>query len=634
MGRILLADPSGALAPRMAMSLAAAGHVVRYVGPDVDAEATLGRHSWPQTTQGWPKPLSDIDTMLLVGPVSYPVCPEGALECLPEAIAAADRAGLSRLVLLSSAAIYSPQAREVATLDDDAPLVSAGEANAEERAWLAAEEAFSKAGQIQEKVILRSDLVLTADHPETRGMVYDALSGYRRTWPNTRLQGVDADELADLAARACSAVAAAGKCLNIAGPVALPADVALAEIARLADILSDDTLPSAPRRPNYPAVPAMLAADRVRQTLGSRPRKPIWYSLAEIVTAIVKEKRNSGDLPQSRSALPVSVAALRAGAKPLAGQGIVLTEAAGPVAREIILSLRHLGAEVLAIAETDAQAQIVRAEAKASTPAASEGPGGLDVLVADLSRISGIRSAAEQIVSSQTQLTALVTLPGAPNPSRSESESDIECTFARGVLAPCMLTELLGDVLFRAPAARVVNVVDMLHVAHPLDANDLQARVAYDPLAVFGRVQSGRLLLSRLFAERATGSNVRVLSVTPGPSRAETWRVEYDRLDRVGTYQEELGGTKEEMDASFQYDQIAHQLGDPAVIAAQIVDALVGEDRAYANDSYFWRGRPVPLPPHADDRAGAENLWTLCSSIAARASRSGIETTAPKPHHT
>jgi len=139
----------------------------------------------------------------------------------------------------------------------------------------------------------------------------------------------------------------------------------------------------------------------------------------------------------------------------------------------------------------------------------------LELLIVDLSSQRSIRAAARTFLEKHSALDCLINNAGVGLPQRQESPDGIELTFATNVLGYFLLTNLLLDVLRRAPAARIINVSSNL--AGGLDLNDVEfKRHRYDAIAAYSQSKQANRMLTWALARRLQASSVTANAMSPG----------------------------------------------------------------------------------------------------------------------
>lgn len=209
---------------------------------------------------------------------------------------------------------------------------------------------------------------------------------------------------------------------------------------------------------------------------------------------------------------------MTAGHWTLEGRTCLVTGSTSGIGQETAIGLARAGAHVV-IAGRSAE----RAEAARSDVIRRSGNERVDVLLADLSSLGGVRKLADAFLASHPALHVLVNNAGVVNMRRRLTEDGLEETFAVNHMAYFLLTRLLEARLRECAPARIVNVASDAHRMGRLDLSDLQSERAYAGLPVvtafrvYGTSKLANILFTRELARRLAGSGVTANCVHPGP---------------------------------------------------------------------------------------------------------------------
>jgi NAD(P)-dependent dehydrogenase (short-subunit alcohol dehydrogenase family) len=202
----------------------------------------------------------------------------------------------------------------------------------------------------------------------------------------------------------------------------------------------------------------------------------------------------------------------------LEGRTCLVTGATSGIGQETAVGLASAGAHVVI-----AGRKPERAEAARDDIVRRSGNDRVDVLLADLSSLAGVRKLADAFRSTHPLLHVLVNNAGVVNMRRRITEDGLEETFAVNHLAYFLLTRLLEPRLRESAPARVVNVASDAHRMGSLDFDDLQSERAYQGLPlvsafrVYGTSKLANILFTRELGRRLAGSGVTANCAHPGP---------------------------------------------------------------------------------------------------------------------
>lgn len=195
----------------------------------------------------------------------------------------------------------------------------------------------------------------------------------------------------------------------------------------------------------------------------------------------------------------------------MTGKTVLITGATAGIGRVTARELAAAGAQVLLVARDRRRAEDTREWILAETGSAA-----VELIIADLSVLSQVRSVAKQAGSRAGGIDVLVNNVGAVFDRRMESADGIEMTFALNHLAPFLLTNLLLDALKRRPGSRVVTVSSHAHESARMDFEDLEGRKRYRTWGAYGQSKLANLLFTYELARRLDGTGVTANALHPG----------------------------------------------------------------------------------------------------------------------
>jgi NAD(P)-dependent dehydrogenase (short-subunit alcohol dehydrogenase family) len=189
----------------------------------------------------------------------------------------------------------------------------------------------------------------------------------------------------------------------------------------------------------------------------------------------------------------------------------IVTGASSGIGLYTALGLARAGMRVIMVgrdhARTEAARQFVREHS---------GANGIDILLADFSRLTDVRRVADEILSAADRIDVLVNNAGLMSRNYRFSFDGFELTFAVNHLAPFLLTQLLLDRLRASGPARIVTVASEAHRGHLLHFADLARPLDWSALRAYGRSKLCNILFTRELATRLDGSGVIATCLHPG----------------------------------------------------------------------------------------------------------------------
>ena len=191
----------------------------------------------------------------------------------------------------------------------------------------------------------------------------------------------------------------------------------------------------------------------------------------------------------------------------------VVTGASGGIGVETTRALAARGFHVVMLCRSAQKAEATRADIEYMTPDAS-----LDVVLADLSSMEEVRSAADEITGRLDRLDVLVNNAGIMQRRPATTPEGLDLMVATNHLGPFLLTNLLLALMRRSAPSRIVNVASEAHKFSRLHLDDVQGTPRYGLLGMrrYGETKLMNVLFTRELARRLAGSGVTANAVHPG----------------------------------------------------------------------------------------------------------------------
>lgn len=196
----------------------------------------------------------------------------------------------------------------------------------------------------------------------------------------------------------------------------------------------------------------------------------------------------------------------------LLGRTALVTGPTSGLGRAATGELARLGARVVLVGRSEAKLARVREELTVSS-----GVDRYPSVVADMSSLSSVRGAVEQVLATESRLDVLIDSAGAIHAERSLTDDGLEATFATMVVGPFVLMGGLLPLLEAGDGGRCISVVSGGMYAQPLDLDDLQSeRGSFNGTRAYARAKRASTALVREWARRLRGGSVRFNSMHPG----------------------------------------------------------------------------------------------------------------------
>jgi retinol dehydrogenase 12 len=191
----------------------------------------------------------------------------------------------------------------------------------------------------------------------------------------------------------------------------------------------------------------------------------------------------------------------------------IVTGASGGIGLETARALAGRGYHVVLLCRNGQKADAARDDIASTVPDAS-----LDIVLADLSRLDQVRTAAAEFRERLDRLDVLVNNAGVMARHRESTPEGLDLSLATNHLGPFLLTNELLPLLRASAPSRIVNVASEAHKFGKLRLDDLQATRGYGPLGMrrYGETKLMNILFTRELARRLERSGVTVNAVHPG----------------------------------------------------------------------------------------------------------------------
>lgn len=269
------------------------------------------------------------------------------------------------------------------------------------------------------------------------------------------------------------------------------------------------------------------------------------------------------------------------------GKTCLVTGANAGIGKETTAGLAARGARVLMACRNRGRGERALEELRARIPGAD-----LELVLADLSRLSSVRALVDEIERRTDRLDVLVSNAGVFSSRRRETVDGLELTLAVNHLAPFVLVRGLENLLRRSAPARVVVVASGAHYRGTIAFDDLQLERNYGGWRAYCQSKLGNVLFTRELARRLPAHEVTVNAVHPGTVATKLLLrgIVPEWLARLFTRTPEQGAET------------------PTYVAtAPELDGMTG--------TYFDDCRPKEPSAEAQDEDVAARLWTVSETL-------------------
>ncbi len=273
------------------------------------------------------------------------------------------------------------------------------------------------------------------------------------------------------------------------------------------------------------------------------------------------------------------------------GRVVVITGASSGIGRSAALAIAREGASLLLVCRDARKGAAAVSEIRSRTANRS-----VELAVADLSLLAGIRGAASEVRSRYPAVDVLINNAGLIIPARTLSPDGMEATFALNHLGYFLLTNLLLGVLTAAPAARIVNVASEAHKPGTIDFGDLMFEKGYNPFAAYARSKLANILFTYELARRLEGTTVTANAVHPGGVRTN--------------FRKDLAGG-----IGLIFRALKIFMRSPEKGAETVVWLAMSPDVRGVTGKYFHDKKEIRSSEVSYDRDIAERLWEVSAAL-------------------
>jgi len=196
------------------------------------------------------------------------------------------------------------------------------------------------------------------------------------------------------------------------------------------------------------------------------------------------------------------------------GKVSIITGATSGVGYHAARRLAKGGAALVLVCRNEEKAEELRKELFQTYNA------NVEIVLADFSRLSDVRKAADVILQKHQRIDVLINNAGLHRTTRILTEEGFETVFCVNHLASYLFTRLLLDRMLKSVPARIIQVNSEGHRFGGLDLDDLTwARRHYVGLQGYGASKVAQLLTVWEFADLLAGSGLTINAMHPGAVR-------------------------------------------------------------------------------------------------------------------
>ncbi len=204
---------------------------------------------------------------------------------------------------------------------------------------------------------------------------------------------------------------------------------------------------------------------------------------------------------------------------------ILITGATSGIGKQTAISLATMGATVIVTGRNQQNGEEAIKEIKAISKNEN-----IDLILADISTIAGIKSLVTKFKSKYNHLDILINNAGLAGNEYKKTNDGFEANFAVNVIAPFLLTNLLMESLKASQNARVITLTggDLPSKIH---LDNLQSEISFNGLSTYSQTKMIMMCLMYEYSQRELKSNITMNICYPGQaSTSMTQNVTADML--------------------------------------------------------------------------------------------------------
>ncbi|MDD5361249.1 MAG: SDR family NAD(P)-dependent oxidoreductase [Ignavibacteria bacterium] len=190
-------------------------------------------------------------------------------------------------------------------------------------------------------------------------------------------------------------------------------------------------------------------------------------------------------------------------------RNVLITGANSGVGKALAVKIAAKKAKLIMLCRNEEKAEAARKEIIQKT-----GNEDVHIIIADLSSLNSVRTAAENIQKSFPEMYLIINNAGLSVQERKLSADGYEMTFAANYLGPFLLTNLLLDLLKNTAPSRIINIASEAH--EKIEFDDLMSEKNYNGFKAYKHSKMANIMFSYELARRLEGTGVTVNCVHPG----------------------------------------------------------------------------------------------------------------------
>jgi len=267
---------------------------------------------------------------------------------------------------------------------------------------------------------------------------------------------------------------------------------------------------------------------------------------------------------------------------------VLITGVTGTIGRATALEIARSGATVVLLSRNRNKLDLVKTEI--SQKSANNN---IEILVANFSDISSVKSAAKEFKQKYNRLDALVNIAAVYKKKREITKDNLELMFTTNHLAPFILTNELLDFLKASKPSRIITVT--APSVTKLNFHDLQGQGKFSSLSSFGASKMMNLMFTYSLAKRLEGTGVTAVALHPGLVKSDLTK---------------------EMPSLLKY--ITRLMAGKPDKAAKMLCSLAIDSKFESSNGKFYKfdGKEIKSNKYSYDKELQKKLWTISEQLS------------------
>jgi len=267
---------------------------------------------------------------------------------------------------------------------------------------------------------------------------------------------------------------------------------------------------------------------------------------------------------------------------------VLITGVTGAIGKATALEIAKSGSTIVLLSRNRNKLELVKTEI--SQKSANNN---IEILIADFSDISSVKSAAKEFKQKFNRLDALVNIAAVYKKERVITKDNLELMFSTNHLAPYVLTNELLELLVASKPSRIITVT--APSVTKLNFHDLQGGGKFSSLNSFGGSKMMNLMFTYSLARRLEDKGVTVVALHPGLVKSDLTK---------------------EMPSLLRF--ITGLMADKPDKAAKMLCSLAIDSKFENSNGKFYKfdGKEIESNKYSYDKELQEKLWTVSRQLS------------------